>query len=142
MSAADRTGSPAEVRAGLAGWGAPLAFLFDALLVLAFVLAGRGTHSEDGGLAGAAGTAWPFWVALVFGWALARAWRRPVALWPAGVIVWATTVAGGLALRYLTGGGLAGGFPYVAAGVLAVSLLGWRLVALLAARLRLRRELR
>src|SRR5699024_6774759 len=101
----------------------------------AFVIAGRGTHHDEGVLAGALGTAWPFLLALAAGWLLARAWRRPAAPWPTGAIVWLVTVAGGLALRAATGGGLAGGFPYVAAGALALLLIGWRVLArLLAAR--------
>src|SRR5699024_7928106 len=136
------TETPTEARARLAGWGAIVSLLFDAFCVLVFVGAGRATHEESGGLVGTLGTAWPLWAALRLGWALGRAWRRPVSVWPVGVIVWAVPVAGGLALRGATGGGLAGGFPYVAAGALALLLLGWRLVALLRARLQLRRAAR
>src|SRR5699024_8914710 len=108
--------------------------LADVVSVFAFVVAGRGTHHDQGVLIGALGTAWPFLAALAAGWLLARAWRRPAGLWPVGAIVWAVTVAGGLGLRGLAGGGLSGGFPYVAAGVLALLLLGWRLLARLIAR--------
>lgn len=134
--------TPTEARARLVGWGAIVSLLFDAFVVFVFVGAGRATHEESGGLAGALGTVWPFWVALLLGWALARAWRRPVSVWPVGVTVWAVTVAGGLGLRWAAGGGLAGGFPYVAAGALALLLIGWRLVALLRARIQLRRAAR
>lgn len=105
------------------------AFVVDVLIVFLFVRAGRATHSSGAGLAAAAGTAWPFWLALVGGWALTWRLQRPAALWPAGVIIWAVTAFGGLAVRGLAGGGLSGGFPYVAAGVLALGLLGWRFLA-------------
>ncbi|TDE97362.1 DUF3054 domain-containing protein [Occultella glacieicola] len=111
-----------------------VAAVVDVVAVGAFALAGRGTHHEDGVLAGLAGTAWPFGVALAIGWLLARAWRAPLRLWPTGAAVWAMTVAGGLGLRGLTGGGLSGAFPIVTAVVLGVFLLGWRAVATLLTR--------
>ncbi|CAM3594777.1 DUF3054 domain-containing protein [Occultella aeris] len=108
-----------------------VAAVVDVVAVLVFALAGRRTHHDDGVFAGLLGTAWPFGVALILGWAIARAWRSPLRPWPTGVIVWAVTVAVGLGLRALTGGGLSGAFPLVAAVVLAVFLIGWRaLVAL------------
>jgi hypothetical protein len=62
---------------------------------------------------------------------------------PTGVVVWAVTWAGGLALRGLVGEGLAPAFVAVAAAVLAVLLLGWRALATTvssASRARLRRR--
>ncbi len=101
----------------------------DAACVLAFVVVGRSSHAEDGGVASVLGTAWPFLVAGAVGWLAARAWRRPGAVWPTGVVVWALTWAGGLALRGLWGDGLAPAFVAVAAVVLAALLVGWRAVA-------------
>ncbi|MBZ2196238.1 DUF3054 domain-containing protein [Occultella gossypii] len=111
-----------------------VAAVVDVVAVLVFALAGRRTHHDDGVFAGLLGTAWPFGVALIVGWAIARAWRSPLRLWPTGLIVWAVTVAGGLGLRALTGGGVSGAFPVVTAGVLAVLLIGWRAVATLLGR--------
>ncbi|WP_245867082.1 DUF3054 domain-containing protein [Serinibacter salmoneus] len=106
----------------------------DTLAVLLFVLIGRDTHHDSGVLAGLLGTAWPFLLAATLGWAVTRAWRAPARVWPTGVIVWAVTVLGGLALRGVTGGGLSGGFPLVTAIALAVLLLGWRAIVALATR--------
>lgn len=66
------------------------------------------------GLAGFAGTAWPFLAGLAAGWGLWRVWRRPEALLPAGVGVWVTTVAVGMALRAVSGQGTAAAFVIVA----------------------------
>ncbi|UFU04028.1 DUF3054 domain-containing protein [Ruania suaedae] len=96
----------------------------DVVAVLVFAIAGRGTHHDAAVITGALGTAWPFLAALIVGWVLAQAWRRPVRPWPTGVVVWLVTAAGGLALRGLTGGGLSGAFPLVALVTLGVLLLG------------------
>ncbi|TNY38442.1 DUF3054 domain-containing protein [Thermomonospora catenispora] len=111
-----------------------VAGLLDVVGVVVFVAVGRASHEESGTLTGVASTAWPFLAGLAVGWAVGRARRRPWALFPAGVVIWATTVAGGMALRAATGQGTAPAFVIVAASFLALALLGWRLVARLAAR--------
>ena len=108
---------------------ATLTAVVDAACVLAFVIAGRRSHDESNALAGIAETAWPFLVALVVGWVGMYTWREPLQLWPTAIGLWMVTVAGGLGLRLLAGQGASGAFPLVAAGVLAVLLIGWRLVA-------------
>jgi Protein of unknown function (DUF3054) len=107
----------------------------DVVSVIVFVAIGRASHEESGGVAGLAGTAWPFLAALAIGWLALRAWHRPEALIPAGVGIWLVTVAGGMALRAVSGQGTALAFVIVATSFLAMELLGWRLVARLAARL-------
>jgi len=107
----------------------------DVAAVLLFAAVGRSSHDESGatldgalaGLAGLAGTAWPFLVALALGWALVvgRGWRAG-RVRPAGLAVWAATVLGGHALRLLSGQGSAVSFLVVTAVVLGVLLLGWR----------------
>jgi hypothetical protein len=109
-------------------------FLLDAVLVVAFAIIGRGTHEERLDLAGAWGTAWPFLVGLVLGWAVALAWRHPLAVWPTGVVVWAGTFLAGMLLRVATGQGVALAFVIVAALTLALLLIGWRGIALLMSR--------
>lgn len=103
-----------------------LAVLVDVVLVLVFVAIGRRSHAESSALAGLATTAWPFLAGLALGWFLAQAWRNPTALWPQGVIVWLDTVVIGMALRALTGTGIAFTFVLVALVSLGVFLLGWR----------------
>ncbi len=106
------------------------AFAADLAAVLVFVVAGRRTHVEGLDPVGLLVTAAPFLVGLVAGWALARAWRSPVTL-GTSVLVWAATVAGGLALRAAITGRLPLAFALVAAGTLAVLLLGWRALAVM-----------
>lgn len=103
--------------------------VIDVVLVLAFVLIGRGSHEEGLTLGGIALTAWPFIVGLAAGWAVSRAWRHPLCLRWTGVIVWVTTVVVGMLLRAVTGQGTAPSFVIVATIVLGVFLLGWRGIA-------------
>lgn len=104
------------------------AFLVDAVLVVLFVMIGRRSHAEDVDLAGVWQTGWPFLAALVVGWLVSFAWRSPLALWPTGVVVWAVTVAGGMALRAASGQGTELAFVLVATVTLAIFLLGWRAI--------------
>jgi hypothetical protein len=106
------------------------AFAIDAALVILFVLVGRRSHSEAETLAGVLDTLWPFLVGLIVGWLVTWAWRRPLAvIWP-GVPVWLMTVALGMLIRTSAGQGVQPAFIAVAAIVLGVFLVGWRLVAL------------
>ena len=113
-----------------------LAVALDVVSVLAFAAGGRATHSADSPLTAVAGIAWPFLVGLAVAWVVLRAWRRPLAPWPVGVGAWALTWAVGMALRALTGEGLAVPFLVVSALFLLATLVGWRLVATLVTRLR------
>jgi len=112
-----------------------LAAILDVVLVLAFVLIGRGSHGENV-IGGALVTFWPFAVGLVIGWLVSLAWRRPGAPWPTGVVVWVATLVIGQLLRVVSGQGTAPSFIVVAAIVLAVFLIGWRAIALLVVRAR------
>lgn len=109
------------------------------MLVVVFAAIGRATH--DGDVLGPFGselatTAWPFVAALLIGWAVTRAWRRPTTVVRTGLPVWAITVALGMVLRALSGQGVAVAFIIVATITLAMFLLGWRGLARLAARRR------
>lgn len=109
----------------------------DLLCVLALALGGRSSHEpgESGWIV--LTIAWPF--ALAAGVAhlvLALRGRPPQRLWPEGVAVIAVAYALGMLLRALSGRGLAPGFLVVAALFLTATMLGWRVVALLAARRR------
>lgn len=109
---------------------AAAALAADVLCVLVFVLVGRSSHREELTLPGVAQTAWPFLVGLGAGWLLARAAARgrPQSL-RGGLVVWAVTVAAGMALRAIAGQGAEPAFVVVAAVVLGVLLLGWRAAA-------------
>ena len=108
--------------------GARLALALDCCCVLVFVIIGRASHTKGESLAGIASTAWPFLTGLGFGWLAVRAWRRPLALVPAGVGAWLGAVALGMALRVVSGQGTAVAVVGVALAFLGLFLLGWRLV--------------
>lgn len=101
----------------------------DLLCVLVFVLVGQSSHAGSLTVGGVLGTLWPFLVALVAAWLLVRVWRSPRLL-PSGVVVWATTWAGGLLLRVLLTDDTARlPFAVVSALTLLLLLLGWRAAA-------------
>ncbi|MGN6613190.1 MAG: DUF3054 domain-containing protein, partial [Angustibacter sp.] len=104
--------------------------------LMVFAAIGRRSHAEGITVAGVLSTAWPFAVGVLGGWLVARAWRRPVALWPSGVAAWLGALVVGMLLRRVAGDGTPPDFVAVAAVFIAVFLLGWRVVVLLAHRLR------
>ena len=105
------------------------AFAVDAILVLVFAAVGRANHQEGNPVLGVPATAWPFLLGLAAGWALVRTLSHRWALEPGpGVTVVVATVVLGMLLRAATGQGTAPSFILVATLVLAVLLLGWRLV--------------
>lgn len=111
----------------------------DAGAIIVFAVIGRATHEEGvlgGNGLGLLETLWPFLVGAAIGWALTKGWRKPCAWWPTGVIVWASAFAGGMLLRLVSNQGVAVSFMAVAASFLAVTLIGWRVVAGLIAKQR------
>ncbi|QAY72383.1 DUF3054 domain-containing protein [Agromyces protaetiae] len=105
-----------------------LSLALDFVLVVVFAAIGRANHGEAV-LPGLFGTVWPFAVALGVAWIALLAWRAPLRPVRTGLPVWAITVAGGLLLRGVTGGGTALPFIIVTAITLGVFLVGWRLIA-------------
>ena len=106
-----------------------LALTVDLAFVLLFAAIGRMSHAEGVTLGGVLGVSWPFVVALLVGWAVAR--RRtgwPVRM-PGSSTVWLITVVLGLLLRVTTGGGFAWSFGVVTLGTLGLFLIGWRCAA-------------
>jgi DUF3054 family protein len=106
----------------------------DVVCVLLFCAVGRRSHDEGLSVAGVATTAWPFLSGTALGWLAARAWQRPTAVFPTGIVVWVCTVAVGMLLRKATSAGVAASFVAVAATVTALLLLGWRAALHLRAR--------
>jgi hypothetical protein len=113
-----------------------LAFAGDVACVVLFAAIGRDTHEHGLDLPGILLTAAPFAGGAAIGWLLSRAWRGPLALWPAAVVIWLSAVAFGLLLRGLAGGGLAMSFQIVTLLVLGALIVGWRLVAALVMKIR------
>ena len=108
---------------------AVVAFIIDCCCVLAFVIIGRHTHHDGDSVAGIWHTAWPFLAGLALGLAAARAWRRPLAIVPAGLAAWLGAALAGMVIRVLAGQGTAAAFIVVALAFLGLFLLGWRLAA-------------
>jgi hypothetical protein len=93
-----------------------------------FAAIGRASHDESDGLAALWTTAWPFLAGCVLGWTASRGWRAPLAMMPTGFAIWLSTVVAGMVLRVLTGAGTAVTFVVVAAVVLLLFMVGWRLL--------------
>ncbi|WP_241384974.1 DUF3054 domain-containing protein [Rhodococcus sp. CH91] len=109
------------------------ALVVDVVLVVVFAVLGRSSHNEVLDLAGLAETAWPFLGGLTVGWFF-TAWLYrdkfdALAAAPTGLLVWVSTLVGGMLLRAVTGQGTATAFIIVATIFLGVFLVGWRLVA-------------
>ena len=115
-------------------WAAPLAV--DLVCLLVFAVAGKGSHEPGAAASVVLAIVWPFAAAALLAHAgLLRSGRRASRPWPEGAVVLGVTYVLGLALRALSGRGLALGFLVVGLLFLALTLLGWRLVVRLAARL-------
>ncbi|MDP9166623.1 MAG: DUF3054 domain-containing protein [Actinomycetota bacterium] len=113
---------------------AAAALLADVVGVLVFCAIGRRSHAEGITVAGVLETAWPFLAGTAAGWLAARAWQRPTALAPTGIVIWLSTVVVGMLLRKIASQGTALSFVVVASLVTAILLLGWRLGARVLAR--------
>lgn len=118
-----------NVRASVVAW-----ILIDVVLVCVFAAVGRASHGENP--LGFLDTAWPFLAATAVGWFLIAVAGRPGVSILSGLMLWLVTVAGGMTLRAVTGDGVAMSFVFVAATVLLVFLVGWRVIAWLVLRRR------
>ncbi len=111
-----------------------LAVAADLVSILAFVILGRNTHDEGNAVTGTIAVALPFVIGAAVGWLVARAWWAPFQAWPAGVIVWVSTLVVGLPLRrFVFDGdgsrGTATAFVIVATLFTCLFMIGWRLIA-------------
>lgn len=113
--------------------------VMDAAVILVFAAIGRDAHQRGETITGVLATAWPFLAGAAAAWLLARVWRRPLSIWPAGVSVWTGALVGGMILRAVTGQTVVLPFIIVATLSLGILLLGYRAVALVLTRLRSRR---
>lgn len=100
----------------------------DVVLILVFAAVGRDAHQRGDILTGVLLTAWPFLAGAALGWLVARAWRNPLSVRKAGLAVWLGSVAGGMALRAVTGQTVVLPFVIVALLSLGVLLVGYRLL--------------
>ncbi|NUL45044.1 DUF3054 domain-containing protein [Cellulosimicrobium funkei] len=143
MPATPPTPPPADARTTLhtptrASHWMWMTLALDAMLIVLFAAQGRKTHESGADFGGLLFTALPFLLAWVIATVLTHPHRSWAQIWPAGVVVWLVTVAGGLALRVAFGGTAALSFQGVTAVALAVLLLGRRAVTALILRWRRR----
>jgi Protein of unknown function (DUF3054) len=101
------------------------AIAVDVICILVFAIVGRSSHNESTDLLGIVHTTWPFLIGAIAGMIAGRIWRRPTAV-ATGVFVWLGALVVGMALRFVSGGGVQLSFVIVAGCVLAVFLIGWR----------------
>jgi hypothetical protein len=100
----------------------------DAACVVLFAALGRASHDEGSAVGGTLEVAAPFLIGGAVGWAAARGWRAPTAL-VTGAAAWAGALLVGMPLRNLLWDrGTAASFVIVTAIVLALLMLGWRLL--------------
>jgi len=111
----------------------PARIAIDLVLVVVFAVVGRASHGEALSIDGLLVTGWPFLLGCLVGSLIAGVLLRLPWLYE-GLLVWLTTVVLGMFLRAITGGGMALGFLIVATVVLALLLIGWRMLAALARR--------
>jgi hypothetical protein len=102
--------------------------LIDIAGVLLFVGIGRTVHAHGLSIAGMASTAWPFLSGMAAGWLVLAGCRRDATSIVGGLVVWISTVALGMALRVISGQGIAIAFVLVALGFLGATMLGWRVL--------------
>ena len=139
MSATDPAPAPNRLTIGgiAPGWAA-LALVADLVFVFVFAYVGKQSHEAQSALSLVLTIVWPYVVGLLFGWAVVnsrRTWaiHRPG---PAGLTVWAVTYALGTGLRWASGRGIAPGFLIVSVLFLGLTLVGWRLLTVVALRYR------
>lgn len=107
------------------------ALALDAALVVVFAVLGARTHHDGAlGIEAVADVAWPFLIGL----GLAHVFLQTPFTLRSGVVVWLVTVVVGMVVRQLTGDGTALAFVVVATLFNLATLVGWRAIALLAAR--------
>lgn len=107
----------------------------DVALVLLFVTMSRLSHDQSLAPDGVFGTAWPFLVGVAIGWLCTFSWRTTLSLY-AALGVFGCTLLLGIGFRGLTYTGSQPSFVAMATSVLAVLLMGWRLIIYLELRRR------
>jgi len=112
----------------------------DLAVVLLFAVIGRLSHGEGADPLGILVTAWPFVVGLIGTSVSLIGMKRPTDELLNGVFVWLGTLVFGMWIRFNAGDGVQPAFVVVAAVVLALGLLGWRLIAAPIARTSLERR--
>ena len=109
----------------------------DLVCVLVFAMAGKSSHEANQSEWVVLAIVWPYALSVVLAHAgLLMGGRETRRVWPEGAVVLAVTYVLGMLLRAASGRGIAVGFLVVAVLFLALTMLGWRAVLLLATRRR------
>ena len=82
------------------------ALVADVVCVILFATMGRASHGEALSPGGLLRTGTPFVLGLAVGWVIVVTARIAALRWLAGVVLWASTLVGGMMVRYFTGQGL------------------------------------
>ena len=110
-----------------------LALVLDAALVFAFVAIGRQEHDDTSAARNLLEIAAPFWIGLAVGWLTTQVWRAPWAI-RTGLLIWPFVIVVGMLVRRLGfDDGTAPAFVIVATLFTGACLVGWRVLARLAA---------
>ncbi|MGK2308517.1 DUF3054 domain-containing protein [Cutibacterium sp. V947] len=104
------------------------ALVADIICVILFATIGRASHGRALSPGGLLRTGTPFVLGLAVGWVIVVTARVPAQRWVAGLVVWASTLIVGMAVRYFTNQAVTVFFVTVAASFLALALIGWRAV--------------
>ncbi|MSS45457.1 DUF3054 domain-containing protein [Cutibacterium sp. WCA-380-WT-3A] len=105
------------------------ALVADVICVILFATIGRASHGEVLSPGGLLRTGTPFVLGLAVGWVIIVTVRIAALRWSAGAVLWASTIIVGMVVRHFTGQGVAVTFIIVAACFLALTLIGWRVIA-------------
>ena len=108
----------------------------DLAAIMVFVVVGRSNHNSGESVGGILHTAGPFLLAVVFGWAVVRAWLDPTSLRVGLEMVGVTVVVGTVLRRSAFGDSAELSFVLVTAAFLTLFMVGWRLAVRLAERRR------
>ncbi|MFT3874864.1 MAG: DUF3054 domain-containing protein [Propioniciclava sp.] len=113
-----------------------VAILLDLVMVVAFVVIGRASHTEPLDFDGIQRTALPFVAGLLIAWIGFLLKRHSGVTLVNGVFAWAMTLALGVLFRLLLGDTAEVSFIIVSALFLAATIIGWRLILWLVKRAR------
>lgn len=111
-------------------------WILDSLVVISFVLIGRDNHGFISDMGDIARVSAPFLMALALSIVAFKAWTRPGS-WATGLALGVSTLIVGMVFRQLLfDAGTARAFVIVTGAWFVGLMVGWRLVAMLAAGLR------
>ena len=110
----------------IVNWVKLRSFVYDALVVLLFVVIGRSSHSQGESVGSVIATAAPFGIGLLVAWGVVAARKITVRSSIAGVLVATMCALIGQVIRVADGTGTKLAFVLVSIVFLNLGILGWR----------------